>query len=58
VARTDGAKEVIQAAWRAEQMAGGFGVDEQIGIGRRADRFAHRSQASGELRRWQLELAD
>src|SRR2546421_4473079 len=30
---TDRAQEVIQPARCAEQMAGGFGVDEEIGIG-------------------------
>ena len=55
---TDRRQEVIQAPRCAEQMAGGFGVDEEIGIGSRTDRFAHRRQARGELRSRQLKLAD
>jgi hypothetical protein len=39
-------------------MPGGFGIDEEIGIGGVTDRFAHRRQTLGELRGGQFKLTD
>src|SRR5207237_4179108 len=46
----DRSNKVIQPAWGAEQMTSSGGIDEEIGIGGRADGFAHRSEPGGELR--------
>jgi hypothetical protein len=48
----------LEALRRAEQMAGGAGVDKQVLIGAAAHGVPHRSQAADELRDRQLELAD
>ena len=55
---TGGVEEVIQTLRRAEQIAAGPGVHQQVLVGGRSHRAAHRRQAGNKLRRGQLELAD
>ena len=49
---------MIQALRRAEQMAGGAGVHQQVLVGGGSQGTAHGRQTGNKLRHWELELAD
>jgi hypothetical protein len=44
--------EVVESPGRAEQPAGGGGVDEEAVVGGRAEAFPHAGQADGEGGGW------
>src|SRR5204862_7377210 len=53
-----GAEEVMQSLRRAEQMAGGAGVDQEIEIRGGAHSSSHDRQTADKLRDGKFELAD